>query len=79
MHWRVHRNGDFQASTVIRDTVYLGGHFACVRTISCYDKNADGTPNKTGDASGITIAAFPYGSSVNPPADPDWAPAPGTR
>lgn len=67
--WVVNADGDLQAAAVLGDTVYLGGHFTCVSTVSCYDANT------ADDVRRIHVAAFPYASSGNPQADPTWAPA----
>lgn len=66
--WYAHSDGDFQAAAVIGGTVYLGGHFVCVSTISCYDGNT------TGDATRVSVVAYPYASSGAAVPDPGWAP-----
>lgn len=73
LKWVVNTDGDVQAVAAIGNTVYFGGHFTCVSTISCYD---DAT---TTDADRMHIAAFDYNAISNPVADPDWVPSLGPR
>jgi hypothetical protein len=69
INWQINASGDVQAAAVMGSTVFLGGHFDCVSSKSCFD----GSP--VGDVPAEHIAAFNYnGASIQVP-NQNWTPA----